>query len=131
MRLTGLHALAVVAAVALPSGCTNAPAAAPSAQPASASATSGWILQMSVPAAGSTVNGPVNELVLHFSPPARLDEVSVAGPQGAMPMMITAVGEVQHYSLPLPGLGPGGYTVAWRSTAQGHEYQGSFKFTVR
>ena len=130
MRLTGSHALAVVAVFALPGGCTNESAAAPSAQPA-AHAASGSILEMSIPAAGSTVKGPVNELMLHFNPPARLDEVSVTGPQGAMPMMITPVGEVQHYSLPLSELGAGAYAVSWRATAQGHEHQGSFTFNVK
>ena len=92
---------------------------------------SGSILEMSIPAAGSTVQGPVDELILHFNPPARLDEVTVTGPEGAMPMMVTSVGEVQDYSLPLPALGAGAYSVAWRATAQGHAYQGSFAFTVR
>ena len=69
--------------------------------------------------------------MLHFNPPARLDEVTVTGPGGTMPMMITPVGEVQHYALPLSGLGPGAYTAAWRATAQGREHRGSFGFTVR
>ena len=47
-----------------------------------------------------------------------------------MPMMITAVGEVTDYSVPLPGLGAGAYTVTWRATAQGKTYDGSFQFRV-
>lgn len=89
------------------------------------------ILVSSQPAAGSTVSGPVNELILHFNPPARLDEVTVTGPDGTMPMMITAVGETSRYSLPLSGLGAGAHTVNWRATAQAREYRGSFSFTVR
>lgn len=131
MRLTGFHPLAVVSAFVLMGACANEPAATPSAPPAAAPATNGSILEMSIPASGSTVKGPVNELMLHFNPAARLDEVTVTGPQGTMPMMITPVGEVQHYSLPLSGLGPGAYTVAWRATSQGREYQDSFGFTVR
>ena len=46
-------------------------------------------------------------------------------------MMITAVGEVDHYSLPLSADAPGAYTVAWRASVQGREHQGSFGFTVR
>lgn len=57
--------------------------------------------------------------------------MTVTGPEGAMPMMVTAVGEVEHYSLPLSSDAPGAYTVAWRATAKGREYQGRFGFTVR
>lgn len=92
---------------------------------------SGSILAWTRPAAGSMVSPPVNELVFHFSPPARLSEVTVTGPEGAKPMMVTAVGEVEHYSLPLDADEPGNYTVAWRATAQRRDYQGSFGFTVR
>lgn len=107
--------------------------AANAADSASAAGTSaaGSILAGSRPAAGSTVDGSVNELVLRFSPPARLAEVTVSGPEGLMPMMVTAVGEVEHYSLPLSASIPGAYTVAWRASAKGREYQDSFGFTVR
>lgn len=76
-------------------------------------------------------DAPVNELVLHFLPPALLGEVTVTGLQGMMPMMVTAVGEVEHYALPLSANAPGAYTVAWCATRQGRDYQGSFGFTVR
>jgi methionine-rich copper-binding protein CopC len=95
------------------------------------SETAGSILAGSVPAAGSTVTGPVDELELHFNPPARLGEVTVTGPEGAMPMMVTAAGEVEHYSLPLSGRGAGRYTVDWRASARGVDYRGSFGFEVR
>ncbi|MDV3257082.1 MAG: copper resistance protein CopC [Sphingomonas sp.] len=99
-------------------------------RPAAATSASS-ILAWSRPVAGSTVNGPVDELQLHFSPPARLDEVTVSGPDGAMPMMVTAVGEVAHYSLPVPGLEPGRYTVDWRASAGGTDHRGRFGFQVR
>jgi methionine-rich copper-binding protein CopC len=89
------------------------------------------ILASSSPTAGSTVRAPVEELQLHFSPPARLDEVTVTGPGGTMPTMIHAVGEVADYSIPLSGLGPGVYTVNWRATSRGNEYRGSFGFTAK
>lgn len=120
---------------------TEAPAQAPSPSAEARNAASGEqregtaaagsILAWSRPAAGSTVSTPVNELVLHFTPPARLGEVTVTGPRGAMPMMVTAVGEVDHYSLPLSGVGPGRYTVDWRATARGVDHRGSFGFEVR
>ena len=108
----------------------NSAAAANAAgeRPAAASAS---ILAWTKPAAGTTVTAPVDELVFHFSPPARLGEVTVTGPDGAMPMMVTAVGEVEHYSLPLSADTPGSYTVAWRATRQAREYRDSFDFTVR
>lgn len=89
------------------------------------------ILAGSTPAAGSVVAGPVDQLILRFSPPARLIEVTVSGPEGTMPMMITAVGEVTSYTLPLSGLETGAYTVNWRATVKGQAHQGSFGFTVR
>jgi methionine-rich copper-binding protein CopC len=89
------------------------------------------ILASSRPAAGSTVAASVDELVLNFSPPARLDEVTVAGPSGTMPMMVHAIGETTNYSLPLSGLEPGSYQVRWRASSQGREYRGAFQFSVR
>ena len=119
-------ALLLGAACAANSGDAPAPATnAGTEQPATAS-----ILAASKPAAGSTVRAPVDELVLHFTPPARLEEVTVTGPAGAMPMMVSAVGEVEHYSLPLSGLGPGRYEVAWRASRGGAQHRGSFGFAV-
>ena len=106
-------------------GCVAPSAAAPVADSSAA------ILASSRPAAGSTVSAPVDELVLHFVRPARLDEVTLSGPQGTMPMMLSPAGEVQDYSLPVSALDRGAYSVSWRATAAGQEYRGSFGFTVR
>lgn len=130
MKTSELHASAPIAAFALLLGCAQPgqPAASkPLASPAAAKSILAW----SKPAAGSTVSAPVDELVFHFSPPARLGEVTVTGPDGAMPMMVTAVGEVEHYSLPLSSLGPGRYTVDWTATARSVDYNGRFSFGVR
>lgn len=94
-------------------------------------ATEGSVMAWSRPAARSTVNAPVDELVFGFSPPARLDEVTVNGPEGAMATMVTAVGEMEHYSVPVSGLKAGHYTVDWRATARGVVHKGSFGFEVR
>ena len=48
-----------------------------------------------------------------------------------MATMVTAVGEVENYSVPVSGLGSGRYTVEWRATARGTDYKGSFGFEVR
>ena len=89
------------------------------------------LLVSSRPAAGSTVSAPVNELVLYFSLPVRLAEITVTGPDGAMPMMVTAVGETQYYSLPLSGLEAGAYIVAWRASKRGVDHRGDFAFKVQ
>lgn len=75
--------------------------------------------------------GPLNEIELHFNPPAQLSEVTVAGPDGLMPMIIHPAGELADYALPLSGLGAGCYAVNWRATAAGREYRGSILFNVR
>ena len=106
-------------------------ATAPWGSTGARASSSSSILSGSTPAPGSVVAGPLDQLVLRFSPPARLHEVTVSGPEGMMPMMITPVGEVPSYTLPLSGLGAGIYTVNWRATAGGQIHQGSFGFTVR
>ncbi len=120
----GLSRVPVLAALALASACAQTPAAAPSA-------VSRSILASSTPASGSTVAAPISELALRFDPPARLGEVTVSGAGEMMPMMVTSVGEVADYSLPLSDLGPGNYVVRWRATAAGTVYQGDFSFAVR
>ena len=90
------------------------------------------LLARSSPPDGATVAGPVNALALHFARPARLGEVTVTGSDGTtMPMMVTAVGEVLDYSIPLSGLEAGSYTVRWKASALGTNYQGAFRFDVR
>lgn len=130
MKTSELNASAPVAAFALLLGCAQ-PGQPGASEPVASPAAAKPILAWSRPAAGSTVSGAVDELVFHFSPPARLREVTVTGPDGVMPMMVTAVGEVEHYSLPLAGLGPGRYAVDWEATAGGVDYNGSFGFQVR
>ena len=48
------------------------------------------LLARSTPADRSTVAGPVNNLQLEFARPVRLLEVTLDGPGGLSPMMITA-----------------------------------------
>ena len=88
------------------------------------------VLARSTPADGSTVAGPVNNL-LKFARPVRLLEVTLDGPDGLSPMMITAVAETTDYSIPLPGLAGGKYRVNWRTSASGRPHDGAFTFTVR
>ena len=111
--------LAVLASAALFLGCT----------PDAARQSS--ILKTSYPANGATIATDVQELRLHFSPPARLIEVNVEGPSGSMPMMISPAGEAADYSLPLSGVGPGQYTVSWRATVGDAERSGTLTFRVK
>ena len=120
---------AAVAAVIATTACTPA-AVAPDTGAQAAQSTS--ILASSSPANGASIAGPVRRIDLDFNPPARLGEVTVTGPDGIMPMMVSAVGEVAHYELPLStDLGPGAYRVDWKASIAGAPYHGSFAFTVR
>jgi ketosteroid isomerase-like protein len=101
-----------------------------SAAPARA-ATDAQILATTGPANAATLSRAPSTLELHFATPARLLEVMVAGPNGQMPMMVTAPRATEHYSLPLPPLGPGSYSVDWRANVAGREQRGSFSFRVR
>jgi methionine-rich copper-binding protein CopC len=116
---------AIVAASMLFASCAQSTTAAPAAS------SERSILVESKPADGSTVQAPVDDLDLHFSPAAVLNEVTVTGPDGTMPVMITPIGEVEHYSIPLPGLVSGSYTVTWRAASVGRPHKGSFTFSVR
>jgi len=89
------------------------------------------ILVSSTPASGATVTGPVEELTLRFNPPARLDELTVSGPDGLMPMKVASVGESDRYSVPVSVTAPGPYAVTWRATAGGVAHRGSFSFVVK
>lgn len=89
------------------------------------------LLARSTPANGSTVTGPVNVLQLTFARPARLLEVTVEGPDGLSPMMITAPTETTDYQIPLPGLTSGQYRVNWRASASGRSYDGVLNFALR
>ena len=120
--------LAALAGISVLGACA-VPAAAPVAAPVGSQQS---ILQSSTPGDGSIVRGPVNALVLRFSPPARLGEVTLTGSDGqTMPMMVTAIGEVPAYTIPVSGLGPGVYTVQWRASVAGTAHSGNFRFTVR
>ena len=89
------------------------------------------LLARSTPGDGTTAAAPVNNLQLKFARPVRLLEVTLDGPDGLSPMMITAVAETTDYSIPLPGLAGDKYRVNWRASASGRPYDGTFTFAVR
>src|SRR5260221_3299305 len=121
-----LLVFAIGASCALLADC-----AAPGARTSLAQQATGSVLASSSPGAGSTVASPVENLRLHFTPPARLDEITISGPDGVMPTMIHAAGELPNYAIPLSGLGPGAYSVTWNATRAGRVQRGRFVFTVR
>ena len=89
------------------------------------------VLIQSDPADGASVRAP-RLLSLTFREPVRLAEVTITGPSGEMPMMITAAGEQRSYSVPLPDLEPGRHEVKWRALAgDGAAHEGRLSFTVR
>jgi methionine-rich copper-binding protein CopC len=122
MRSLILPALALL----IVSGCAAESSTAPRPQ-----ASDQTVLAGSDPANGSTVAGPVDQLKLRFSVPSRLLEVTVEGPEGLMPMMITAAAETTFYSIPLPGLGAGAYRVNWKASVSGRINTGTIAFQVR
>lgn len=83
------------------------------------------------PRFGATVTGPVDELRLRFSKPARLLEVTISGPDGDMPTMVDSAEETYEYSIPLPDLGTGKYEARWKASAAGVESSGRLTFSVR
>ena len=115
----------VLLLMALPGCASNAPVDPP------VQALQTGILARSTPASGSIAKAPVNQLQLHFVQPMRLLEVTVDGPDGLSPMMVSAAGETTDYSIPLPGLGAGAYRVVWKASATGQTSTGVIAFTVR
>lgn len=88
-------------------------------------------LVRTVPADGATVAAP-QILSLTFREPVRLAEVTITGPSGEMPMMVTSAGEQTDYQLPLVDLEAGTHEVRWRALARdGTALEGRLSFTVR
>ena len=117
-----------------PDAATNA--AATAGEPARNEGAPGApapLLESSTPADGARLTASPSNLVLNFRTPVRLQEVTVAGSDGqTMPMMITAVGLTRSYSIPLPDLEPGAYSVRWRATdSAGAVQEGRLAFVVR
>ena len=123
IRVIPKSALALAAALAACAGIQGNEAG----EPAEAEAP----LVRSVPADGATVQAP-QSLTLTFREPVRLAEVTLTGPSGEMPMMVTAAGEQTSYTLPLTDLEPGVHEVRWRALARdGTNLEGRLSFTVR
>lgn len=91
-------------------------------------------LESSAPAAGSTSDAPVGEVVLRFTLPVTSlgDGIVIDGPSGTVGAEVaTSDGGLVLTATPAEPLAGGGYTVSWTAAAQdGHALEGSFGFTV-
>lgn len=90
-------------------------------------------LRGSNPANHSTLSQAPDHLRLQFNEPVRLTALSLEAGGGAPsklgPLPTVAAAE---FSIPLPALAPGGYTVRWRAASDdGHIMSDSLSFTVR
>lgn len=109
-------------------GCTLGE---PIPNPTTKQASPSSILQRSSPADGVRVADQVQQIELWFEPPARLIELTITDSDRlTIPTMITSVEPTSYYSVPLPGLSEGVYTVSWRATAGGESYGGTFRFAI-
>lgn len=96
-------------------------------------ASAAGLLRSSDPQNGATLAKSPNNLVLVFSQPMRLNEVTIEGGKGTtMPMMVTAAGASERFSLPLSGLEADTYIARWRASGtDGRSQEGTIRFTVR
>jgi copper resistance protein C len=98
-------------------------------------ASPGWAhakLQSSTPADNAQLSQAPKTLTLNFSEAAQLARlVVVGGTEISIPVDKTAKAS-QSFTLPLPALVPGKYTVHWTAVAadDGHVTRGSFVFSI-
>jgi methionine-rich copper-binding protein CopC len=89
-------------------------------------------LSSSAPADQAVLESPPKELALHFTESVRLTTVTVAR-DGAAPQRIDSLpaAAMKDFSLVLPSLASGRYSVSWRAlAADSHVMTGSFTFSV-
>jgi methionine-rich copper-binding protein CopC len=90
-------------------------------------------LQSSTPASDAQLTAAPKNLVLNFSEAAQLAVLKLAadGKEIAIPLDKSAKPS-QTYTLALPTLAPGTYTVQWTAVAadDGHVTKGTFKFSI-
>jgi methionine-rich copper-binding protein CopC len=119
-------AITTTAMLVLTTGCSATPLPASGRAATSKSSP----LLSSTPANGAIVEADLDNLILRFYRDVRLNEVVLVGPQGTMPMMVTAPMEQRIYSIPFSGLEPGAYQVIWRATAGSDPLSGELRFQV-
>jgi hypothetical protein len=90
-------------------------------------------LRSSTPAAGATLEGPIDAIVLEFAEPVRLTAITLTDAAGReQPLGARAEAAAAAFTLatgaPLP---PGAYVIAWRAVgADTHVVSGEIPFTI-
>jgi methionine-rich copper-binding protein CopC len=89
-------------------------------------------LTSSTPASNAELKTPPTTLNLTFNETARLALVKLSGAGHEVNVPVDKTNAAKTFSLPLPTLAPGSYTVQWSAMAidDGHVTKGSFSFTV-
>ena len=90
-------------------------------------------LQSSSPADGAHLSEAPKTLTLKFDEAAQLAVVKLASGSKEIAVPVDKTAEAsQSFTLPLPGLAPGNYTVQWTAVAakDGHVTKGSFAFSI-
>ena len=122
---------AFITCALLTGACSAEGAARPESAGSEPAATANAsVLSSSEPANGAKLRSAPDRLVLNFTKPVRLAEVTVTGSDGSMmPMMVSSAGANRRYELPLDGLEDGSYTVRWRAIDEaGAAHEGSIAF---
>jgi methionine-rich copper-binding protein CopC len=90
-------------------------------------------LLSSSPAANASVNEAPKTLTLKFNEPAQLAVLKLVSDGKEIPVAVDkSAAPSQSFTLPLPGLAPGKYTVQWTAIAadDGHVTKGAFAFSI-
>ena len=89
----------------------------------------------SLPAKDATISESPNHLRVWFTqdPEPAVSQLSLEGPNGEVALGKTTVADENSLVADISGaLGPGNYTVRWRSAGNdGHVQRGDFAFTIR
>jgi copper resistance protein C len=90
-------------------------------------------LQSSTPADNAELTAAPKTLALNFSEPARLAMLKLVVDGKDIPVPLDKSAKPgQSFTLTLPALAPGSYTVQWAAVAvdDGHVTKGTFKFSI-
>ena len=90
-------------------------------------------LQSSSPAANAVLSEAPKTLTLKFNEAAQLAVLKLVGDGKEIPLAVDkSAAANESFSLPLPGLAPGRYTVQWTAVAadDGHVTKGTFAFSI-
>jgi copper transport protein len=99
---------------------------------AAATALAHTELKESAPADESALETPPKEVMLHFSAAVRLTALTVTKrDEAAVDLSPLPTGSTERFTVSVPDLAAGAYTVDWRALAgDGHVLRGAFTFTV-